>query len=192
MAVLCDTDCLKTLPEDILADGVAEAIKTAVLSDEVLFSLFENEGMSKAPDDIIMRCVKYKAGVVERDVKEQGERKLLNLGHTVGHGIEKCSGYKISHGHAVAIGLAVIARGAERLGLTEEPIAKRINDCLTANGLPISTVFSAEELANAALTDKKRSGNNITLVIPEKIGKCVLKKIPVNELLPIISAGLEV
>ena len=133
----------------------------------------------------------YKAGVVERDEKEQGERRLLNLGHTVGHAIEKCSGYAIPHGHAVAAGLAVIARSAEALGWTEEPVAARIAACLAKNGLPTGTDFSAEALAEAALADKKRTGGDITLVIPKKIGVCELKKVPVAELLPIIRAGLE-
>ena len=128
---------------------------------------------------------------MKRDEKEQGERKLLNLGHTVGHAIEKCSGYTIPHGHAVAAGLAIIARSAEALGWTEEPIADRIAACLVKNGLPTVTSYTAEALAQAALADKKRAGGNITLVIPKKIGVCELKKVPVSELLPIIRAGLE-
>lgn len=191
-AVLCDTDCLSTLPADVFADGAAEAIKTGVLSDESLFSLFETGHLETAPAEVIARCVAYKAGVVERDEKEQNERRLLNLGHTIGHAIEKCSSYTIPHGHAVAAGLAIIARAAERLGWTQEPIAERIAACLAKNGLPTNTDYSAEALAHAASADKKRAGSDITLVIPKKIGVCELKKVPVTELLPIISAGLEV
>ena len=190
-AVLCDTDCLTSLPPEVFADGAAEAIKTGVLSDESLFSLFEDGTLTSAPADVIARCVAYKAGVVERDEKEQNERRLLNLGHTVGHAIEKCSGYSIPHGHAVAAGLAIIARAAEKLGWTDEPVADRIAACLAKNGLPSGTDYSAEDLAAAALRDKKRSGSHITIVIPKKIGVCELKKIPVTELLPIIAAGLE-
>lgn len=190
-AVLCDTDCLRSLPADVFADGAAEAIKTGVLCDESLFALFEDGTLTAAPAEVIARCIAYKAGVVERDEKEQNERRLLNLGHTVGHAIEKCSGYTIPHGHAVAAGLAIIARAAEALGWTEEPIAKRISDCLAKNGLPTGTDFSAEDLAHAASADKKRAGGDITLVIPKKIGVCELRKVPVTELLPIIRAGLE-
>jgi 3-dehydroquinate synthase len=135
--------------------------------------------------------VAYKGGVVERDEKEQGERKLLNLGHTVGHAIEKCSGYTIPHGHAVAAGLAIIARAAESLGWTEEGVAGRITACLAANGLPTGTEFSPEELATAAAADKKRAGNDITLVIPTAIGHCELRKMPLTDLLSVISAGWE-
>ena len=112
-AVLCDTDCLTSLPSEVFADGAAEAIKTGVLCDEDLFALFEQNTLTAASAEVIARCVAYKAGVVERDEKEQNERRLLNLGHTVGHAVEKCSGYSIAHGHAVAIGLAIIARAAE-------------------------------------------------------------------------------
>ena len=169
----------------------AEAVKTGVLSDEALFALFEDGTLTADPGEVIARCVAYKAGVVERDEKEQGERKLLNLGHTVGHAIEKCSGYVIPHGHAVAAGLAVIARAAEALGWTEESLAARITACLSKNGLPTGTDYSAEALAEAALSDKKRAGGDITLVVPRKIGHCELRKVPVADLLPIIRAGLE-
>ena len=190
-AVLCDTDCLKTLPPAVFADGAAEAIKTGVLCDEGLFALFENGALDTDPAEVIARCVAYKAGVVERDEKEQGERKLLNLGHTVGHAIEKCSGYVIPHGHAVAAGLAVIARASEALGWAEEPLAARICACLRKNALPVSAEYAPEALAEAALADKKRAGGNITLVIPKKIGLCELKTVPVTELLPVIRAGWE-
>ncbi len=191
-AVLCDTDCLNSLPPAVFADGAAEAVKTGVLCDESLFALFEDGTLTADPAEVIARCVAYKAGVVERDEKEQGERRLLNLGHTIGHAIEKCSGYTIPHGHAVAAGLAVMARSAERLGWTEEAAAERIAACLEKNGLPAGTDFSAEMLAGAALADKKRAGDSITIVVPRKIGRCELKKMPVTELLPVIRAGLAV
>ena len=188
-AVLCDTDCLRSLPRAVFADGAAEAVKTGVLCDESLFSLFEGGTLAVDPAEVIARCVAYKAGVVERDEKEQGERKLLNLGHTVGHAIEKCSGYAIPHGHAVAAGLAIMARSAEALGWTNGPIADRIAACLEKLDLPISTEYAPENLAEAALADKKRAGDSITIVVPKEIGACELKKMPVAELLPVIRAG---
>ncbi len=190
-AVLCDTDCLKSLPADVFADGAAEAIKTGVLCDETLFALFEDGTLTADPGEVIARCIAYKAGVVERDEKELGERKLLNLGHTVGHAIEKCSGFTIPHGHAVAAGLAIMARAAETLGWTEEPLAGRIAACLERNGLPTGTDYTAEALARAALSDKKRAGDTITVVVPRRIGECELKKLPVRELPGLIAAGLE-
>ena len=190
-AVLCDTDCLNTLPRPVFADGAAEAVKTGVLCDESLFALFESGTLEADPAEVIARCVAYKAGVVERDEKEQGERKLLNLGHTIGHAIEKCSGYAVPHGHAVAAGLAMMARAAERLNWTDGPAAERICGCLEKLGLPVSTEFSPEELERAALADKKRDGDSITIAVPKRIGRCELMKIPVSELLLVIGTGWE-
>ncbi len=188
-AVLCDTDCLRSLPPEVFADGAAEAVKTGVLCDESLFALFEDGSLTVNPAEVIARCVAYKAGVVERDEREQGERKLLNLGHTIGHAIEKCSGYRIPHGHAVAAGLAIMARSAERQGMTEEPIADRICACLKAQNLPVVTEYPPAMLAEAAGADKKRSGDEITIIVPRKIGRCALEKIPVSGLLFTIRAG---
>lgn len=195
-AVLCDTDCLETLPPEVFADGAAEALKTGVLCGEELFARMESGLRVSRLEEIIARCVSYKAGVVERDEKEQGERKLLNLGHTVGHAIEKCSGFTIPHGHAVAAGMAVMVRAAAKLGwLTEEAKrlleAERIESAVETLGLPSSTEYSAEALAQAALSDKKRAGDSITIVVPKRIGHCELKKIHVSELEGIIRAGLE-
>lgn len=190
-AVLCDVDTLTSLPPAIFADGAAEAVKTGILSGEALFSAMEAGGLQTQPERIIADCVAYKAGVVERDEKEQGERRLLNLGHTVGHGVELLSGYTIPHGHAVAVGLAVICRAAERLGWAEAPLADRVCACLQSCGLPTTTTFSPAELAQAALSDKKRAGAHITLAVPLAMGHCIQKTIPVTELEAVIRAGTE-
>ena len=189
--VLCDTDCFQTLLPDEFANGAAEAIKKGILDDESLFSLFEQDQVKQKIDTIVERCVRYKAKIVELDETESGPRKVLNLGHTIGHAIERCSGFTIPHGHAVAVGLAAIARAAETLGWAEEPISARIEAALKRNGLPVSTAFSPEELANAALSDKKRAGGSITLVVPKRIGVCYLKELPINELERVFRAGLE-
>lgn len=190
-AVICDTDCLATLPPLERADGAAEAIKTGVLSDEGLFSLFDGGDLSDKLDEIIARCVAFKGGVVERDELDTGERRTLNLGHTAAHGIERCSDYAIHHGHAVAAGLAIIARAAEKLGWTEEPCAERICGVLRRNGLPTATEYAPALLAEAALADKKRRGGEIALVIPKRIGRCEMKTVPVTELERIFAAGWE-
>jgi 3-dehydroquinate synthase len=190
-AVLCDTDCLASLPPEVFADGAAEAIKTGVLSDESLFRLFEDGQLHDGLSEIIRRCVAFKGRIVEEDSFDVGVRRTLNLGHTAGHAIEKCSGFTVSHGHAVAIGMALIARAAEKLGWCTEPCAERIAAVLRRNGLPVSTAFTATELANAALSDKKRAGGDITFVIPERIGQCSLKTLPVEHLEAVFAAGME-
>lgn len=189
-AVLCDTDCLRSLPAAVFADGAAEAIKTGVLSSETLFSLFEDGTLTDAPAEIIARCIRYKAGVVERDEKEQGERRKLNLGHTRPVMPSKsAAAMPIPHGHAVAAGLAVMARASERLGWAEPGCLRASRRVWRRTACRPGTDYPAEALAKAALADKKRSGDSITIVVPRAIGDCELKRIPVTELLPIIAAG---
>ena len=189
--VVCDPDCFSTLPDDEFANGAAEAIKTGILDGEVLFRLFEAGDVRDSVDEIVARCVAFKAAVVEADEFDGAVRNTLNLGHTAGHAIELCSDYTIPHGQAVAIGLAIIARASETLGEATEPIAERIRQTLIQNGLPVTSPFSPEQLAKAALSDKKRTGDSIRLVIPRRIGECVLKTIPVSELLSVFRAGME-
>ena len=180
--VLCDPDVLSTLPEEIFCDGCAEVIKTAVLFDRDLFDHLRDRGTDFDREEVIARCVALKRDIVCRDEFDTGERQLLNLGHTIGHAVEKCSNFTVSHGKAVAIGTAIMARA-----FSAE--AADILGVLHAFGLPTETAFSPQVLANAALADKKRSGDTLTLVIPERIGKACLKKIPVGELLTVIKAG---
>lgn len=189
--VICDVGCLSSLGKDIFADGAAEAIKTGILSGGKLFPMVEN-GIS--PEDIsetICLCVKFKGSVVEKDELENGLRRTLNLGHTAAHAIEKCSGYAVTHGHAVAAGTAIMARAAEKLGYCTAETVSRIESALIKNGLSVKTQFSARELAAAALCDKKRSADRITLVFPEEIGSCRLAEIPVSGLEEIFLAGKE-
>lgn len=195
VAVFCDTECLATLPTPVFADGIAEAVKTGVLCGDDLFSRFEEtdfhaDDSRQSLNAVLARCIDYKAGIVERDEREHSERRLLNLGHTVGHAIEKCSGYTISHGHAVAAGLGIIARASEALGWAEEPLGERISHCLRKNNLPDNTSYTAEELAQAALSDKKRAGGDITLIVPRRIGRCTLETVPIESLTEIVHAGL--
>ena len=187
--VICDTDCLETLPEHERLSGLAEAVKTAILSGNIPELLEKNGYVDMA--EVIARCVAYKGGVVERDEKEKNERKLLNLGHTVAHGAELLSGYTISHGFAVAAGTAVIARASARMGWCSVDTARRIVAALSRNGLPTGVRYDAAQLAHAALSDKKRRGDSLTLVIPSKIGACTLKDVPVSQLAEIIELGLE-
>jgi 3-dehydroquinate synthase len=189
--VICDTNTFETLSPDEFANGAAEAIKTGILDDEALFSMFESGDARANIKDIVEQCVAFKARIVEADETETGIRKTLNLGHTAGHAIERCSDFTLPHGHAVAIGLAIIARASERLGWAEEPIARRIETALTRNDLPTTTSFSPEVLAEAALSDKKRANGQITLVVPKKIGDCALIDILLEQLSDVFRAGME-
>ena len=188
--VICDTDTLKTLPKEELLNGLCEAIKYGVLFDEELFSDFENLAQTDIAS-LVERCVSHKGRIVANDEFENGERKLLNLGHTIGHAIEKCSDYKIKHGYAVAIGLCMIARAGEKLLITEKGTAKRIESLFKKHSIPTNTDFSTEELLSVALADKKRQNENITLVVPKKIGECILKTEPISKLEDYIRLGKE-
>ena len=181
--VLCDPDALSTLPAATFRDGCAEVIKTAILFDPQLFAHLRDRGTDFDREYVITRCVECKRDVVCADEFDKGERQKLNLGHTIGHAIEQCSHFTVSHGQAVAIGTAMMARAFY-------PNPKEIESVLHAFGLPTETNFSAEALANAALSDKKRAGDALTLVVPRAIGGCTLEKIPVTELQPIIEAGM--
>lgn len=189
--VVTDPDTLLSLPEHVFHDGLAETIKAGVLLDPDLFLELESGNSDLDLTKVIARAVEIKAHFVCGDEKDHGKRSLLNLGHTAAHAIESLSGYKIPHGHAVAIGMSIMSNAAEKLGLTEEPCHARIKSALIKNGLPADTDFSADELAKSALHDKKRSGDSIQIALPKRIGECFLHKIHVSELERVFELGLE-
>ena len=187
--VICDPDTLSSLPPEIFADGCAEVIKYGVINDRALFSMLE-DGISPASEQIIARCVQNKRDVVEKDEFDTGLRQLLNLGHTVAHAIEKCSDFQISHGSAVAIGTVTIMRAAVAQGLCPAADLDALLSLTKQLGLPVSCDFGADELAKAALSDKKRAGGSITLVVPYAIGDSRLCKIPAADVGSWFSKGL--
>ncbi len=182
--VLCDTDTLASLPLEIFQDGCAEVIKYAVLYDPSLFSALEASGLAFDREDIIARCVSHKRNVVMADEFDTGERMKLNLGHTLGHGIEAGSDFAISHGKAVAIGMALVARACNC------PDKDRILALLAQFGLPTATDMAPELLLSHALSDKKRTGGTVNLILPYAIGDCRIVPTPVEDLKPFIQAGL--
>lgn len=188
--VIADTDTLKTLNKEELANGFAESIKYGVIFDKELFELFDDDIDDCMLERAIAKCVEHKARVVKNDEFDRGERKLLNLGHTIGHAIENCSGYTISHGHAVAMGMAMMARACEKMGRCEEGTSEKLEKMLIKHNLPVDCPpYEDRELYFAALGDKKREGGHITLIIPEKIGESILYKEEVENLIKYISLG---
>lgn len=187
--VICDTDCLRTLPEAEMRNGLAEAIKYGVLRDRSLFDLLSGGCPAARMPEVIEACVRHKSAYVEKDEKDTGDRRFLNLGHTVGHAVELCSDFSVPHGRAVAAGMALIARAGEKLGLTEPGTAKRIAAALVNNGLPVTADYETADLLAAALSDKKREGELVTLVVPRRIGACFLHTVPVAELGKFIELG---
>ncbi len=188
--VLCDLRCLDTLPTEIFLDGCPEIIKTAILFDPEMFDLLMRTGPDFDRETVIARCVAHKRDIVNADELEHGLRQKLNLGHTIGHGVEAMSKFALSHGKAVSIGIAIVARASARLGLCTQEVSRACQQLLTRFSLPTGTDYSASDLYAMALSDKKRSGDTVNLIIPRQIGDCVIRPTPVSEIQSFIQAGL--
>ena len=198
--VIADIDTFDTLTPQLWRDGLAEIIKAGMIADASILNDLSQATLSDADlgqlnkkdlKDIIVKALDVKRAIVEADEREGGARKLLNLGHTIGHAIEHCSGYAVSHGAAVAIGTVMAAAGAEKLGWSSEGNAALLKALFSKYGYSLYPGFDARALAKAALSDKKRRGDVITIVYPERPGKCQLKDLPVSELEQFIQYGLE-
>jgi 3-dehydroquinate synthase len=179
--VICDYTALNSLPDHVFSDGCAEIIKYGMICDYDLFDSL-NIPIKQHIESVISRCVEIKRDIVAKDEKDKSLRQLLNFGHTIGHGIEKCSNYNIPHGTAVAIGMAMITKSAVSLGFCDSLCYDKLCSMLKNYTLPIETEYSGQQLIEGILSDKKRSGEYITLVLPKSIGKCFLHKTPINEI----------
>ena len=180
-AVLIDPQLLATLPLRELRAGFAEIIKHGVIADEpYLFQvansasdLLSNGGsMSDMMVSLIVRSVEIKAEIVSRDEREEGLRKVLNFGHTIGHAVEMASGYSLLHGEAVAIGMALESRLAERIGLAQTGTAATVIRTLQAAGLPtdLPKDFGPEAVIEAMRSDKKGRSGKMMFALPLRIG----------------------
>lgn len=177
--VYIDTDFLKTLSRDELSNGLAEIIKCAAIADNRLFACLEKNLSlvfrleERALTEIITRCCLIKKSVVEQDEKESGLRMILNFGHTVAHAVERLSGYSISHGEAVAIGMAVEAEISRIKGLIKSEEVERLKALIRKAGLPthLPHSYSYRELSKAMQSDKKARKGKPRFVLLKKIGK---------------------
>ncbi len=177
--VLIDTDALSSLPEDILRDGCAEVAKYGVLGDPELLDCLIEKGLDFDREDIIFRSVSMKRDYVCADEFDTGERRKLNLGHTLGHAVEKHSDFSLSHGKSVAIGLACVARAAAAAGYCDDTVPAKTVAALKKLGLPTETDADIEDLMPAMLSDKKRAGSLVHVIVPERVGLCAI--VPMNE-----------
>jgi 3-dehydroquinate synthase len=178
--VIADLDTLATLPDRELRAGCAEVIKTAAIGDAAFFSWLEANAAALLARDAqalahaISTCCRFKAGVVERDERETGERALLNFGHTFGHALEAESGYgTLLHGEAVAIGMLLAARLSVRLGMAGEGDTLRLRALLEAFGLPcdLPPHLQPEALLSRMRLDKKSRAGSLRLILWRGIGK---------------------
>lgn len=174
--VWCDTDTLTTLPHDTLRDGYAEIIKYGVLFSEEFFNeLSFQTDIQKT----VFESVTFKRNIVEADETDRGQRALLNLGHTIGHALERLSNYRMTHGEAVAIGLVRAAKLAAAYGFIDNTEA--IAGKAAGFGFATTSPYSAEQICQAALSDKKRTSDGITLILPERIGRCSQVNVSIDE-----------
>ncbi len=173
--VLIDPELLKTLPDRQLSNGLAEAIKMALTSDRELFELIEGEDIHQNIDEIIIRSLMIKKSVVECDEREGGLRKILNFGHTVGHGIESLFGMsELYHGECVALGMI------PTLG---EGIRQRVIDTLKKYDLIKKIKYDWEAISRAIQHDKKADSGELTVTLVNEIGSYELKTVSCNELI---------
>jgi shikimate kinase/3-dehydroquinate synthase len=174
--ILADTGTLSTLPDDEFRAGLAEVVKHGLLADPELFDLCA-EGFTRLRADIsgefVSRAMAVKIQTIQQDPYEKGIRAALNLGHTIGHGIEMASGFSLRHGEAVAIGMVAEARVSERMGLAHHGLADLLIGVLKGIGLPteIPATLDRHQVREAIHLDKKRAGGVVRFALPIRIGE---------------------
>jgi len=176
--VLADADLLTTLPNAEFISGLAEVVKHGIISDPELFTLCLRglDEIKSNLEEMVRRAMAVKIKIIEEDPYEKGIRAALNLGHTVGHAVELVSKFKLRHGEAVAIGMVVEARYAEKIGLSNKGLSKEIENVLCDLGLPVDIPkeLQREEIIQAMRRDKKKNVNAIRFALPVEIGKVEL------------------
>ncbi len=171
--VLIDPDVLSTLSPRQISNGLSEAVKMSLTSDAELFSLFENEDVMANIEKIIKKSLMIKKKVVEEDEKEKGLRKVLNFGHTIGHGIEAQKKLGMYHGECVALGM---------LPMCSKNVRNRLKAVLSKLSLPTCAQFDTNNVMSAISHDKKANGEHITTVYVEEIGSFLFKEMSLETL----------
>lgn len=165
--VVIDPNVLKTLEPRQISNGLAEVIKMSMIRDKELFEIIEQKDIDENIDDIIARSLNIKKNVVEQDEKESGLRKILNFGHTIGHGIESEQNGKLLHGESIALGMLPMCSFEVRERLI--PVLKKVK-------LPCHVSFCREKVFEAVKHDKKFNGRKIDIIKVDSIGSCVMEK----------------
>ena len=185
--VIVDPDTLATLPRRHFINGLAEAVKASLLADPELFAIFENGDVDAQIGEIICRSLRFKKNIVEQDETEQGMRKALNFGHTIGHGIEAVKGIKgrrtvgLYHGECVALGMLPM--------IESKALQKRVRAVYRRLGLPTRTTYDKEKVLAEMLHDKKAQSGQITIIKVPGLGCWRAETIPVEGLRPLL--GIE-
>ena len=181
--VLIDPNLLNTLPQRQIANGLAEAIKVGLTSDEALFDIFENKDVESNMDEIIIRALTVKKNVVEEDEKEAGLRKVLNFGHTVGHGIESSEGMsELYHGECVALGM---------LPMCGDAIRPRVAQVLKKCDLYRTLSYDWEKIAAAMFHDKKANGDSVSVITVNEVGRFEMQEMNCHAVIDMAKKVLE-
>ena len=188
--VLCDTQALDTLSPAVLAEGWAEIIKYGMIRSRELLDFLREKPAGENLDWVIAQCLTIKRDVVAADERDNAVRQVLNFGHTIGHAIERCGHYAIYHGEGVAMGMAIMTRACVKQGRCPAECWTVLEELLDKYHLPKTCDMDPADLLAAARADKKRRGNAITLIQPERLGNCVLYKTDYDELARVLEVGM--
>ena len=184
--VICDPGLLRTLPDREFRAGLAEVVKAAIIADADMFGRIENttfEALRTDTDlltDAVSAAIRVKADIVERDEHESGDRRKLNLGHTLAHAIEKCSN-RMNHGEAVAVGTALIAGAAVKQGVLSEADRDRIVHVLMQLGFDLTPPVDVKRLLKEVGKDKKNEEGILRIVLPVGIGDCEVRPMKIDD-----------
>mgnify|MGYP003290603446 CR=1 FL=1 len=184
--VIADVEMLRTLPKRELRAGMAEVVKSAIVGDGELFQYLCNNfsadiyASAEMMQYVVSRAVAVKRAIVAEDERECGRRRLLNLGHTIGHAIEKCP-HELNHGEAVAIGISMMSHAACRLGLFDNADAEVVDALLLKLGFRLELPLPISDILSATRQDKKKSEGDIHVVLPVAIGECEVRKMRFDE-----------
>ncbi|KPK37018.1 MAG: 3-dehydroquinate synthase [Nitrospira bacterium SG8_35_1] len=181
-AVYIDSQTLSLLPASELLNGLAEVIKYGVIYDRDFFKFLEMSLKDilalnlPVLEDVIARCCKIKAAIVEADEKESDLRRILNFGHTIGHAVEAVSEYRLAHGLVVAMGMVAAAELAVLKGLLEPREKERLQKLIEKFGLPVKipAEYDRTRIRQYILSDKKTIGGKVFFVLPTKIGRVII------------------
>lgn len=180
--VIIDPELLKTLPERQISNGLAEAVKMSLTSDKELFSIFENKDINSNIDEIIIRSLNVKKSVVEQDEKEAGLRRILNFGHTIGHGIESSENLsELYHGECVALGM---------IPMCGDKIRPRVIEVLKKCNLYRTLEYDWQKITDAAFHDKKADGDTVAVTIVDKVGSFEIKTMKCIDVIGLAKEGL--
>lgn len=182
IAVFVDPDTLATLPRRHFINGLAEAVKAGLIADPALFALFEEEDWETHLEEILLRSLRVKQRVVQEDERESGLRKILNFGHTLGHGIESaCHLGGLYHGECVALGMLPM--------LEDEALRQRVLAVYRRLGLPTQAAYDPDAAYAAMVHDKKAASGMVTVVKVARLGEARLEQVPMASLRALLEGG---